>query len=96
MLLMIPFDTSVLSIYFIYFALNSAFLHSNTRIHFGPLSFLYASPWLHRRHHSDHPEARDKNFVVHFHWIDALFGTLYLPKEPPKTLGIDEPIVKTS
>ena len=96
MLLMIPFDTRVLSIYFIYFALNSAFLHSNTRIHFGPLSFLYASPWLHRRHHSDHPEARDKNFVVHFHWIDALFGTLYLPKEPPKTLGIDEPIVKTS
>ncbi|RIZ71974.1 MAG: sterol desaturase family protein [Methylococcales bacterium] len=94
MLLMIPFDTSVLSIYFIYFALHSAFLHSNTRIHFGPLRFLYASPWFHRWHHSDHPEARDKNFVVHFPWIDALFGTLYLPKEPPKTLGIDEPIAE--
>ena len=94
LLLIISFDTRILSLYLIYFGLHTAFIHSNTRIHFGPLRFLYVSPCYHRWHHSDDPRARDKNFVAHFPWIDALFGTLYLPKNFPETLGIDEPVTE--
>ena len=52
------------------------------------MSVLYAGPEFHRWHHSREEEARDKNFVSHFPWIDLLFGTLYLPKtERPRRYG---------
>jgi sterol desaturase/sphingolipid hydroxylase (fatty acid hydroxylase superfamily) len=92
LLLLIPFDISVTKAHAIYFGAHSAFLHANLRFDLGPLRMLYAFPWFHRWHHSDLPEARDKNFVSHFPWVDALFGTLYFPKEPPKTLGTTEPV----
>ena len=94
LLVMLSFDPHVLSLYFVYFALQTTFIHSNTRFHFGPFRFIYVSPCYHRWHHSDDPRARDKNFVAHFPWIDALFGTLYLPKNFPETLGIDEPVTE--
>ena len=91
-LVVIPFDAAVVQAHAIYFGIQSAFLHANLRLDLGPLRVLYASPWFHRWHHSDLIEARDKNFVSHFPWVDALFGTLYFPKDPPKTLGVEDPM----
>jgi sterol desaturase/sphingolipid hydroxylase (fatty acid hydroxylase superfamily) len=90
-LVSIPFDAGVVKAHAIYFGIQSAFLHANLRVDLGPLRMLYAFPWFHRWHHSDLPEAHDKNFVSHFPWLDALFGTLYFPKEPPKTFGVNDP-----
>jgi sterol desaturase/sphingolipid hydroxylase (fatty acid hydroxylase superfamily) len=91
-ILVIPFSLEVISAHGIFFGAFSAFLHTNTPIQWGRLGILFGSPAFHRWHHSDLTEARDKNFVVHFPWVDALFGTLYLPAEPSKTTGTDEPI----
>lgn len=65
------------------------FVHSNTRWTFGPLRYFITSPMLHRWHHSDSPEAADKNFAVMFSCIDVLLGTFYMPKnQQPKTTGL--------
>ena len=42
------------------------FVHSNTRISLGPLSYLFAGPRFHRVHHSLATEHRNKNFVSFF------------------------------
>src|SRR5262249_1891370 len=68
-------------IYASYFVVQSIFLHANIRFRLGRPSYVYAGPEFHRWHHSDTDEARDKNFVSHFPWLDLLFGTLYLPQE---------------
>jgi sterol desaturase/sphingolipid hydroxylase (fatty acid hydroxylase superfamily) len=80
-------------LYAAYFAAQSLFLHANVRLPLGPLSVVYAGPEYHRWHHSDAPEARDKNFVSHFPWLDLLFGTFYLPKgKRPERYGTPDPV----
>ena len=37
------------------------------------------TPRYHHWHHALEVEARDRNFAVHFPWIDRLFGTWYAP-----------------
>src|SRR6266436_4200752 len=64
--------------------------HSNVRFRFGPLRFLFASPEFHHWHHSDQREARDKNFAGQLSFLDALFGSLHLPRgQAPTTYGLD-------
>ena len=83
----------VWALYTAYFAAQSLFLHANVRLRLGPLAVLYAGPEFHRWHHSDAPEARDKNFVTHFPWLDLLFGTLYLPRTGgPERYGTPDPV----
>ncbi len=66
----------------------SALVHANLNWDFGPFRMWIASPVFHRWHHSDQPEAIDKNFAATFPFIDWLFGTLYFPKgEQPKSFG---------
>lgn len=68
-------------------------LHGNLRWHFGPLSFLFASPIYHRWHHTSAIEGRDKNFAGFLPIWDVVFGTYYFPKgKPPTEFGIDEPM----
>jgi lathosterol oxidase len=38
------------------------------------------TPRFHHWHHAADPRAMDKNFAVHFPWIDRLFGTHHLPE----------------
>ena len=46
---------------------------------FGFLKYLIVTPQYHHWHHSDNPSAYDKNFAIHFPFIDFLFGTYHLP-----------------
>jgi sterol desaturase/sphingolipid hydroxylase (fatty acid hydroxylase superfamily) len=70
---------------------QAIFIHANVRLTFGPLRWVVATPEFHHWHHANQPEAMNANFAGEFPWIDALFGTLYLPAgERPQAFGIDE------
>jgi sterol desaturase/sphingolipid hydroxylase (fatty acid hydroxylase superfamily) len=72
---------------------QSVLIHANTRIGFGPLRLLFASPEFHHWHHSAQREARDRNFAGQLSFLDALFGTLHMPSgQMPKTYGLDRPM----
>jgi sterol desaturase/sphingolipid hydroxylase (fatty acid hydroxylase superfamily) len=47
-------------------------------------------PRFHHWHHTSQPESVDKNFAIHFPWIDKLFGTHYLPEGDkwPESYGL--------
>jgi sterol desaturase/sphingolipid hydroxylase (fatty acid hydroxylase superfamily) len=67
------------------------FIHANVRFTFGPLRYALATPEFHHWHHANAPDAYNSNFAGDFPWIDALFGTLHLPKgRRPASYGIDE------
>lgn len=64
-------------------------VHANLRWDFGPLRYIIASPTFHRWHHTSQEEGLDRNFAGLFPWIDALFGTLYMPRDrQPERFGI--------
>jgi sterol desaturase/sphingolipid hydroxylase (fatty acid hydroxylase superfamily) len=72
---------------------QSIFVHSNVRVRFGPLRWMLASPEFHHWHHSNEAEARDKNFAGQLPFLDALFGTLHMPKgKMPESYGTDRPL----
>ena len=55
------------------------------------LGYFMSNPKFHRWHHSNHPEAIDKNFSAEFNFLDWIFGTAYYPKERvPDNFGIPE------
>lgn len=43
--------------------------------------YILSNPKFHRWHHSNHPEAIDKNFSAELNFLDYLFGTAYYPKD---------------
>lgn len=71
---------------------QSLLIHANTRIGFGPLRWILASPHFHHWHHANHPEARDKNFAGQVPLWDLCFGTLHMPRHAPERYGIDDPM----
>jgi sterol desaturase/sphingolipid hydroxylase (fatty acid hydroxylase superfamily) len=78
-----------------FLTLYAILLHANVNWDYGPLRAWIASPVFHRWHHSDIPEARDKNFAGLLPVWDIIFGTYYMPKNTqPKTFGIDAPMPK--
>lgn len=67
------------------------YIHSPTRIEFGPLRHLFVDCRYHRIHHSLEERHFDRNFSILFSFWDRLFGTCVMPgkDEWPKT-GIHE------
>ncbi len=61
--------------------------HANIRIHLGLMPRVLVGPQLHRIHHSNLAEHRDKNLAQMFPIFDILFGTYYhpAPDEYPPT-----------
>ena len=84
------FSQSVLAGYLVFVTLHATWTHCN----FGPTSawlerFLVL-PRHHHWHHAVEKEAIDKNYAIHFPWIDRLFGTYYSPKDRwPQRYGLD-------
>ena len=62
--------------------------HANVNISFGPLAYILNSPRMHVWHHA-HPDAgpTDRNFGITLAIWDWVFGTAYLPADPPSRLG---------
>ncbi|MEY4916099.1 MAG: hypothetical protein RL616_12 [Verrucomicrobiota bacterium] len=86
------FNPQVLAVAGLVIGFYNFFIHSNLRWTFGPLRYVFVSPVFHRWHHSDIPEALDKNFAAMFSCLDLAFGTFYMPANArPETVGLAAP-----
>ena len=74
-------STDVLAAYFIFYAANGFFQHSNCRVRLGPLNYIVSGPELHRWHHSELAKESDNNFGNNLIVWDLLFGTRFLPED---------------
>jgi lathosterol oxidase len=87
--LMIGFSQSIILAYLIFVTLQATWSHCN----FAPspkwLANFLVTPRYHHWHHTSQKEGLDKNFAVHFPWIDRVFGTYYYPDEWPEQYGLD-------
>ncbi len=81
----------VFNIYILFMAIHAVLIHANTRINFGFLKYIIATPQYHHWHHCIEPEHYGKNFATIFPFIDRIFGTYYLPgNEWPSGTGVKE------
>ena len=72
---------NVLSLYFVFYAVNGFFQHSNIRLRFGFLNYIISSAELHRWHHSRVVGEANNNYGNNVIIWDLLFGTWYLPSD---------------
>ena len=87
--MMCVFSHNMLVAYLFFVNIHATWAHCN----FGPtikwLEPFLIQPRYHHWHHTSQPEAIDKNFAIHFPWIDKIFGTHYLPGDKwPDTYGL--------
>ena len=86
---LLGFAQPAVFIYLAFVAFHAVFLHGNVNVRLGALEQFIAMPRYHHWHHSSQPEALDKNFALHFPWLDRLFGTQYLPPRAwPERYGV--------
>lgn len=67
------------ALYTVLISANSYLQHSNVAMATGPLGWVFATPELHRLHHSSHPEELDNNYGDSLIVWDRLFGTFRRP-----------------
>lgn len=90
-LFVLGFSPGVFYAYVGIVAVHAVLNHTNTRLRYGWLEWFVVSPRIHHWHHAHDPAAYDKNFCVHFPWIDRLFGTYYAPGDAwPEHTGLDD------
>jgi sterol desaturase/sphingolipid hydroxylase (fatty acid hydroxylase superfamily) len=63
-----------------FFRLQHFFIHSQTRLHLGPMARLIVDNRYHRIHHSTDPKHHNRNFGAMTPLWDWLFGTLHFPR----------------
>jgi sterol desaturase/sphingolipid hydroxylase (fatty acid hydroxylase superfamily) len=87
--LTLGFSQSIILAYLIFVTLHATWTHCN----FGPnvkwLEKILVMPRYHHWHHTSQKEGIDKNFAIHFPWIDKIFGTYYFPDTWPERYGLD-------
>ena len=67
--------------------------HCNIEMRFGPLSYVFNTPGLHRWHHSMVLEEGNRNYGENLILFDQIFGTFINPdRRPPATIGVHEPM----
>lgn len=72
-------SAEVLSIYFVFYALNGFFQHSNINLRMGFLNYIISSAELHRWHHSKLYKQSGNNFGNNLIIWDIIFGSRFLP-----------------
>ena len=88
-LYILGFSNDVFYVYVVIVALQAVMAHTNSKIPFGFLKYLLVTPQYHHWHHSKAKETHDKNFAIHFPFIDMIFGTYHLPQEQwPEEMGL--------
>ncbi len=90
-LYVLGFAPAVFNTYIIFIAVHAVLIHANTRINFGFLKYIFATPQYHHWHHCEDPKYYGKNFATIFPFIDMIFGTYYLPGNVwPEGTGVHE------
>lgn len=93
---LLGFSSPAIALFALMYHAHGLLLHANVKLNIGPLRWLIASPQFHHWHHAHERAAYDKNFAGQLSFIDALFGTMYLPgKAVPERYGVDDPIPPT-
>lgn len=65
--------------------------HCNVEMRFGPISWIFNTPGLHRWHHSRDLSEGNRNFSENVMIWDQVFGTYINPdRRPPVDIGIEE------
>jgi sterol desaturase/sphingolipid hydroxylase (fatty acid hydroxylase superfamily) len=92
-LMTLGFSPSVMQAYIAFVYIYSSLVHANLRGDFNRLGQLFVTPRFHHWHHAIEEEAVDKNFAVHFPFLDRLFGTHHLPSGAwPSGYGVPEQV----
>ena len=75
--------------YLLFVTIHATWAHCNFRPTIKWLEPYLVLPRFHHWHHTSQKESIDKNFAIHFPWIDRIFGTYYFPKDEwPETYGL--------
>ena len=65
--------------------------HCNVEMRFGPISYVFSTPGVHRWHHSMDLREGNKNYGENVVIWDLLFGTYFNEdRRPPANIGIPE------
>jgi sterol desaturase/sphingolipid hydroxylase (fatty acid hydroxylase superfamily) len=79
----------VLAGYFLLYAVNGYFQHSNLRLSYGFLNYVVGSAETHRWHHARDAKEAQCNFSNTTILWDLVFGTFRLPKDRQVEIGIE-------
>jgi lathosterol oxidase len=93
--LMMGFSQGIIFAYLIFVTIHATWTHCNFAPNAKWLERYLVMPRYHHWHHSSQKEALDKNFAIHFPWIDRLFGTYYCPQVWPESYGLDHEEIPT-
>lgn len=94
--ILFDFGAAALLIFSAQFSWHSLLKHSNLKVSWGPLRWLYLTPTFHHWHHANVVEAYDKNFAGQLPIWDLLFGTAIMEeKAGPPRYGVDDPVPTT-
>ncbi|MEW6154728.1 MAG: sterol desaturase family protein [Actinomycetota bacterium] len=74
-------DGRVMAGYYVFYAVNGFFQHSNCDVRLGPVNLLIAGPELHRWHHAADVGESNHNYGNKLIIWDTLFGTRFLPAD---------------
>jgi sterol desaturase/sphingolipid hydroxylase (fatty acid hydroxylase superfamily) len=90
--MMFVFSQNIIVAYLFFVTIHATWAHCN----FGP-TLKWLEPYLvlpryHHWHHTSQRESIDKNYAIHFPWIDRIFGTYYFPEDDkwPEQYGLDD------
>jgi lathosterol oxidase len=88
--MMFVFPHDIIVAYLLWVTIHATWAHCNFRPTISWLEPFVVQPRFHHWHHTAQPESIDKNFAIHFPWIDRIFGTYYFPKDGswPATYGL--------
>ena len=90
--LLLGLAPEVFAAYFVFYAINGFYQHSNADLRLGPLNWIIAGPELHRWHHSAALGESQSNYGNNLIVWDVVFATRYLPKaREVGRLGISNP-----
>ena len=94
-LLTFGFAPSVMQAYVGMVYIYASLVHANLRGDFNWLGKFVVIPRFHHWHHAIEEEGVDKNFAIHFPFLDKIFGTYYLPESKwPSGYGVLESVPK--
>ena len=78
--ILIGVSEQVVMLYFVFYAINGFFQHSNVDAKYGVLNYVVSGAELHRWHHSKLIEESNRNYGNNLIVWDLVFGSWFLPK----------------